>query len=236
LQSASAIVPLEVKGYHNAAVAVPVGATSPRPVIVSVHGNDDRPEAHCDVWRNITGGAVFVLCPRGIPRPDAHRSEDRWTYGWNGRDLEREIHAGVAALRTAWEGYVDPGPMIYAGFSLGAILGADIVLWNPARFPRAVLIEGGTTNWSLESAKAFRKAGGNRILFACGQPDCVKETQTGLHWLEAAKVPARTAFEGTVGHTYDGPVADGIVRSWTWLTEGDPRWPAAVTYDADQSD
>jgi predicted esterase len=228
------MVALTVPGYNDAALVVPVGATAPRPIVVAVHGNYDRPEWQCEVWRAITSGSAFVLCPRGIVRPDAPRSEDRWTYGWNGRDLEREINAGLTALKRAYEPYVDPGPMIYGGFSLGAILGADIVLWNPSRFSRAVLIEGGTTNWSLASAKAFARAGGQRVLFACGQPDCVRDTRTGLHWLQTAGVAARTASGGAIGHTYDGPVADAIVNSWSWLTEGDPRWiGAATSWDGD---
>ncbi len=216
-----------MKGYRDASVALPLGATSPRPVIVAVHGNYDRPEWQCDVWRAVTDGYPFVLCPRGVPRADAPRSEDRWTFGWNGHDLEREINAGLAALHDVFGPYVDPGPMVYAGFSLGAILGADVVLWNPARFTRAVLIEGGTTSWSLQSAKQYAKHGGKRVLYACGQVDCVRETKTALHWLEAGGVPARTAFEGTIGHTYDGLVASAIAHSWAWFTEGDPRWPGA---------
>src|SRR6187402_2399597 len=71
---------LPVPGYGTAVVSVPLGAREPRPVVLALHGNYDRPEWQCEVWRTITGGFPWVLCPRGVPRSDAPKSEDRWTY------------------------------------------------------------------------------------------------------------------------------------------------------------
>ena len=47
----------------------------------------------------------------------------------------------------------------------------------PARFPRLVLVEGGHDAWTRDAAKRFRAAGGDRVLFACGQPSCVGESK-----------------------------------------------------------
>lgn len=226
--SGQRIEALKVEGYRDAVVAVPAEAGSPRPVVVAVHGMYARVEPFCEAWSRIGSGWPFVLCPRGLPRTDAGKKADRWTFGWNGRDLEREINAGLQSLRERYGDRVAEGPMIFVGFSLGAIQGADIVLWNPSRFSRAVLVEGGTTNWSLQTAKTYGRGGGLKLMFACGQEACVKETQAGLHWLEVAGVDARTAYAGTVGHTYEGIVADELTRQWGWLTEGDARWPARL--------
>jgi hypothetical protein len=226
--AAPRVVALKVPGYRDAVVAVPAEPASPRPVVVAVHGMYDRVEPFCETWGRVTSGWSFVLCPRGLPRLDAGLKADRWTFGWNGRDLEREIDAGLVSLKHQYGEQVAEGPMIFVGFSLGAIQGADIVLWNPSRFSRAVLVEGGTANWSLQTAKSFARAGGRKLMFACGQEQCVKETQVGLHWLEVAGVDARTAYAGTIGHTYEGIVAEELTRQWSWLTEGDARWPARV--------
>src|SRR5688572_30141671 len=71
---------LLVPGFGAAVVSVPVGTRTPRPVVLALHGNYDRPEWQCEVWRDITGGFPWVLCPRGVPRGDAPKSADRWTY------------------------------------------------------------------------------------------------------------------------------------------------------------
>jgi len=219
------LIALRVPGYHDAVVGLPSGASPPRPVLVAVHGNYDRVEPFCETWAQVSQQWAFVLCPRGQARVDAGTRADRWTFGWNGRDLEREIDAGLKALKHRYGDQVSDGPVVFAGFSLGAILGADIVLWKPKRYTRAVLVEGGTTNWSLSTAKTFARGGGQKMMFACGQEACVKDTRVGLYWLETAGVDARTAYAGTIGHTYDGIVAEEMTRQWAWLTDGDPRWP-----------
>lgn len=192
--------------------------------MVAVHGNYDRVETFCEGWSRIVAGRAFVLCPRGIPRKDAGVAADRWSFGWNGRDLEREIDAGLRALQARHGEAADAREVVYAGFSLGAILGADIVLWKPSRYTRAVLVEGGTANWSLDTARRFRRGGGRKLLFACGQEMCVRETRPGMYWADVVGLEARTAFAGTIGHTYQGIVADEISRHLSWLTDGDARW------------
>ncbi|MBI5537924.1 MAG: hypothetical protein HY898_34700 [Deltaproteobacteria bacterium] len=221
------LIALQVPGYRDAVVGLPAGASPPRPVVVAVHGNYDRVEPFCETFTQVSSQWAFVLCPRGQPRVDAGTRADRWTFGWNGRDLEREIDAGLKALKQRYGAQVSDGPMVFAGFSLGAILGADIVLWKAKRYTRAILVEGGTANWSLSTAKTFARGGGQRMMFACGQEQCVKDTRVGLYWLELAGVEARTAYAGTIGHTYEGIVAEEMTRQWAWLTEGDPRWPSA---------
>ncbi len=225
LAAGGALISLEVEGYRDAIVSIPSGATGPRPVVVALHGNYDRPEWQCDVWRQITAGFPFVLCPRGTPRSDAPKSEDRWTYG--GLDAtEKELDAALDALRERFPKYVDPGPGIYTGFSLGAIYGKLIARKRATDFPRAVFVEGGYEGWSMEKAKSFAKAGGARVLFACGQAACVHASKSVAGWLEKAEVPARVVSGGNVGHTYDGPVQKAIAGEWSWLTAGDARFPA----------
>jgi pimeloyl-ACP methyl ester carboxylesterase len=212
-----------VPSYRQAVVSVPTGATEARPVVVALHGNFDRPEWQCEVWRGATKAYPFIVCPRGIPRPDANASLDRWTYG-KPADVRGEIDAALAALRVRFGDYVASGPIIYFGFSLGAILGVGIVSDDPDRFPRAVLIEGGHANWSAARAKAFAASGGKRVLFACGQRSCKSDALAPSKLLGRLGVETKSVFGGEVGHTYDGPVAEQIMQALPWLVADDPRW------------
>jgi hypothetical protein len=217
------LLPLAVAGFRDAMVSVPTGATQPRPVVLALHGNFDRPEWQCEVWRGITQGRAFVVCPRGIPRPDAPKSLDRWTYG-KSTDVRAEIDAALAALDARFSGYVADGPILYAGFSLGAIHGVGIVAGDAKRFPRAVLVEGGHDGWTAARAKSFAAAGGKRVLFACGQRACKTEAATARKNLDHAGIATELVYGGEVGHTYDGPVAAEITRVFPWLVDGDPRF------------
>jgi len=222
LAAPAELVPLAVTGYRTAVVSVPIGAVESRPVVLALHGNYDRPEWQCEVWRGVTKGYPFVVCPRGVPRQDAPRSLDRWTYG-KGADVRKEIDAALAAVKERYGDYVAAGPILYVGFSLGAIHGAGIVSTDAERFPRAVLIEGGYS-WPAARAKSFAAAGGKRILFACGQKTCKGAAAIPTRVLERAGLAVRTVYGGEVGHTYDGLVAEEVAHAWSWLVEGDPRW------------
>jgi poly(3-hydroxybutyrate) depolymerase len=223
LASSRELVPLVVPEYRDAIVSVPLGATEPRPVVLALHGNYDRPEWQCGVWRDVTKGYPFVVCPRGVPRRDAPASLDRWTYG-KPADVRREVDAALAALQVRFGDYVAPGPVVYAGFSLGAILGVGIVAADADRFPRAVLIEGGLSSWSQARAKAYADAGGKRVLFACGQRSCKTESKGTEKLLGRMGIETKSVYGGEVGHTYDGPVADQVAQALPWLIGDDPRW------------
>jgi hypothetical protein len=224
LESAAPIVPLAVSGFSDAVVSVPLGARSPRPVVVAAHGLWDLPEGLCDNWRWIVGDRAWVLCPRGEPGPKGKAFHYR-----SGPALADEIEAGVKALDERYPGYVDTGPRTYAGFSLGAILGAWIVAHDPARYPRAVLTEGGEDRFPEAAATAFARGGGQRVLFACGLRGRVDGATYAARRLERAGVPARVVLgklpgKGQFIHWYNGPVADETKAQLDWLFEGDPRW------------
>lgn len=217
------LAPLEVPGFRSAVVSLPLGATAKRPVVVALHGNYDRPEWQCEVWREITRAFPFVLCPRGIPRGDAPKSEDRWEYS-SLTNTERELAAAMGALRAKYPEHVDASRVLYTGFSLGAILGKSLVVNRGGNFERAVFIEGGFEAFGRARAKQFVEAGVTRVLFACGQASCVQAAKSAARALEREGASARVVSGGNAGHTYDGAVARAISSEWSWLTEGDERW------------
>lgn len=211
-------IALAVPGFRDAVVAVPLGATSARPlaVVLALHGNFDRPEWQCEVWRRITQGKVFVLCPRGIPRRDVPKNLDRWEWGSVAK-TKSEIVAAVAALRAQFPLHVRPGPLVFTGFSLGAILGARLIQDPDLDIGAAVLVEGGYQGWTLAKVKAMKPRLA-RLLFACGQTECRNAYRYQLERLfQAAELPSSMVGDIKAGHTYDDPVAALVQAEWPAL-------------------
>jgi predicted esterase len=161
-----------------------------------------------------------VLCPRGTLRWDSPAAADERRYYYRGAAaLEREVLAALAALQARFPGRVRDGAVVYAGFSQGAILGLPILQRHGRRFRRALLVEGGH-RWSAGSARAYRAAGAERVLLACGQGGCVSRAAWVAGLLREAGVEVRTVQAVGAGHTYDGPVADVLRPALPWLLEG----------------
>jgi dienelactone hydrolase len=221
LSAPNELAVLAVPGFRDAVVSLPLGATSPRPIALALHGNFDRPEWQCEVWRRITRGQVFVLCPRGIPRSDVPKDLDRWEWGSLAK-TKAELVAALAALRARYPEHVKSGPVIFTGFSLGAILGARLIQDPELDIGAAVLTEGGYQGWSLAKAKSL-KPGVRRLLFACGQTACRNAYRYQLQSLfEKAEVATTVVADIKAGHTYDDPVAALIAAEWPALLRSLP--------------
>jgi predicted esterase len=215
---------MDVQGYGAAVVPLPLGSRVRRPLVVATHGNYDTPEWCCTMWGQIVARRAFVLCPRGVVRRDSPSPRDLVYEYSTVAALKREIEAGVAALQVLYEPWIDPGPRLYAGFSQGAIMGVAILRAEATRYPRAVLIEGGFESLHGGAAKAYAEAGGERVLFACGQWDCWQKSKQRAKELVRLGVGAEVVHGQGEGHTYGGRVAEVTSGAFEWLIEGDPRW------------
>lgn len=210
-------IELPVAGFAPAAVALPLGATTPRPLVIAVHGRADRPEWQCGTWRGVVGGQAFILCPRGKPAPGER-------FSWSGApDLGRELRAGLAALKQRFGGHVSSGPVVLVAHGLGAELAVDIVKQEPAFFSRVVLVEGGHEAWSATVAGVFARGRGDRVLFACGTQACEASAErAALFTSRAGSLSKAVAVEG--GPDLAGPLLAALRRDWSWVVEGDPRF------------
>ncbi|HKO53301.1 MAG TPA: hypothetical protein VJV79_36580 [Polyangiaceae bacterium] len=112
LQASSWLVELDVPSFGKAALAVPLGARSPRSIVIALHGSADRPEWACSALRSIAGPAPFVLCPRGVARADFNASDPRYTFG-TADDSARELRAALAELKRRFGVYVAAGPVVF---------------------------------------------------------------------------------------------------------------------------
>jgi hypothetical protein len=161
------LIELEVEGFGKAALAVPIGATEARPIVIALHGPADRPEWACGAWRGIVGPAPFVLCPRGVPRADFSAPDLRYTFGTVDA-AAAELRAALAALKGKFGVYVAPGSVLFAGFEIGADRAAAIARQEPTFFARLALVDPAPDTWPTPEAAQFGREGGERVLFACG--------------------------------------------------------------------
>ena len=213
---------MDLENGDAAFVSVPLGATEPRPIMVAGHGAGDRPEWACGAWRGVTGSWPFIVCPRGPPyAPDPHGGRN-WP---SAKILIRVIDEALPAVRARYGKYVADGPMLYAGFSRGAILGAAVVRDRGGDFPLAVFSEGGYDALGDPSfGAAFAKSGGKRVLLGCSHFGCPKEFAPAKASLARAGVGVRINDAGNIGHALNEEITRSLQRDWPWLVEGDPRW------------
>ncbi|MFO0612687.1 MAG: hypothetical protein U0414_08880 [Polyangiaceae bacterium] len=215
---------LAIAGFEDAALAIPVGATDPRPIVVAAHGNFDKPEWQCEIWSTVFQEKAFVLCPRGKEAANSPRGDTRYTYS-DHVSLEKEIDAGVAALRaSSFAPWLAPDPPLYAGFSLGSIMGVGLASRRAKDFPNLVLVEGGLDRMTDVLLRAFVRDGGKRMMLVCAQAGCAGPAQLLAQRLDHYGGVGRVVDAGNVGHRYDGPVADAVAAALPSFLTGDPLW------------
>lgn len=213
----SELIDLSLGELPEAVAWVPASARAP--IVVAVHGNRDRPEWQCWIWQRIVGDRAFVLCPRGVPRKD---DSSRFTYE-GASQLSKEIEAGVDALVAKYGDRVDPEHRVYAGHSLGANLGTQLVVRDPPKWAFAIFSEGGASRWESWTARAFAQKSGRRVLFACGLASCATDARAAVA-RGPKQLEGRVTYAAGAGHHFFGAVADSIGEQFDWLVEGDARF------------
>jgi predicted esterase len=211
---------LELSDGDSALVSVPLGTTEPRPVMIAAHGAGDRPEWACGGWRGVTDAFPFIVCPQGTPTKDGR------FYWRSTAQLDGLVERAVVALRDRFGAYVSKAPMLYAGFSAGAIYGAAMVREKAAQFPVLMLSEGGYDQLTVPTfAAEFKKNGGHRVLLGCSTgAGCVKKLGEAQRLLEHSGVEARVNDAGWVGHNLNAEVVRSLQKDWPWLVRGQEGW------------
>jgi hypothetical protein len=215
LQADAWLIDLEVPGFGKAKLAVPLGATSPRAIVIALHGAADRPEWACSALRSIAGPAPFVLCPRGVQRADFNAADPRYTFG-TADATANELRVALAQLKHRFGLYVAPGPVIFTGFELGADHVAWITSQEPAFFSRVLLIEPAPESWPSSQAALFARSGGQRALFAFG-PAHRDELQQKAILTGRGGAEAHWLFLGSRPPALDPPTVALLARQWRWL-------------------
>jgi pimeloyl-ACP methyl ester carboxylesterase len=211
---------LLVKGFGAASVALPLGARSPRPIVVVLHGARDRAEWQCGSFRGVVGGGVFVLCPAG-------QAAEGGRYGWGSFDeTAAELRAALAALKERYGGHVAKGSIAIVGYAEGASIAADLARQEPSFFARVALVNGDPTSFSPSAGRVFAERGGKRALFFCVTSECDDRGAERAVLLARAGVAAKSV-KRDVGPYLDQRFTDSLKGEMAWLFEGDARFPAS---------
>jgi predicted esterase len=214
----SQLVTLPVPGFQSAVLAVPI-AERPLRLMVATHGAGGDPDSTCSAWAQRTHGHLLVACPRGHAM---NAVEPHGYYYPDHHKLEAEVLAVVAAIERRYGSRLADTGAIYTGFSQGATMGALFVPARAAVFSTLVLTEGGYTEWTLQSARAFRAAGGSRALFVCGTRHCATHAEQSSKLLSRVGVATRVEHVLGGGHTDRSRVGERLDTLSDWALSWQP--------------
>jgi predicted esterase len=199
---------LQVFGFEAAVVVVPPDSQA-KPLLVVAHGAGGDSAWQCERWGELARGRFFVVCPTGVA---LRRGEAGSYYYPDHFALEREVTAVVGAARARYGARIAREHGVYAGYSQGATMGALMVVAHGSEFSHLLLIEGGSSDWTLERARRYRSTGGESVFIVCGTPSCARHARASVPVLERAGLRATSAYAEGGGHTELGPVGDHAAR------------------------
>lgn len=222
LSAASWRAELTVPGFAPAVVALPLGATSPRPIVIVIHGARDRAEWQCGSFRGLLGGNVFIVCPQGM-----QVGSEGGLFGLGSFDESTaELRAALAALKSRYGKHVAPSPSVVIGYAEGAAVAADLARQEPSFFARVALVNGDPSILSSSGAKIFNLRGGKRVLFFCTDQACQDAAGERTLWLNRGGGVSAKTVRAAVGPYLDAAFTAALKPEITWLLEGDARFSA----------
>ena len=217
LTASSWLVPLEVRGFGQALAAVPFGASAPSPVLIAIHGDHDRPEWACGSYRSVVQRRAFILCPRGVARPD-----HEFTLGTSVNTAD-ELRQALPALKARFGAHVAAGSVVLAGLGPAVEHVIELALKEPSFFSHLLLVDGSTRRLTLPAATRFGAAGGRRVLALCSPGACDADVEDRLRALGPTGVAARVV-RAQRGHGLDAEMVKTLRGGFAWLVSGEQRW------------
>ena len=208
LTASSWLVPLPVNEFGEQRLALPLGATRPRPLLVALPGEVDRPEWQCGSYRGISHGRSFILCPARSADPEA---------------CARQLRAAIAALKQRYGAHLARGSVVLSALGPGVDQALAIALQEPSFFSELVLVNGSLARLTPAFATRFGAAGGKRVLVVCSRAGCDADADVRVQSLRPAGVEARFIAQAQ-GQGLDADVASVIEKQWAWLVGSDSRW------------
>jgi len=217
LTAPSWLLKLEVAGFGPARVAVPLGATSPKPLVIALHGDHDRPEWTCGSYRHVVSSRAFVLCPQGAPR-----SDHDFTLGTRD-ETATELRKALPALKARFKAHLAPGAVVLAALGPSVELAIELALEEPSFFSRLLLVDGTTRRLSVPAATRFASAGGKRVLVVCSPGACDADVEQRLRPLAPAGVATRIVRMES-GRGLDAETVAKLRAEFPWLVAEEPRF------------
>jgi hypothetical protein len=189
--------------------------------MVALHGGSDRPGWACGEWRAIADAYPFLVCPRG-------QGADAALYWSTPAKTKQAIERLVAVARGRFGAkngdWLAEGPVVLAGFSMGATQAMLLGREEPKRWPRLAIAEN-AYDQSAVSAFAASYAG-ERVAFLCTTVACGPVYRAAGATLAKRGVPARVNLAGTNAHGMWTITNESMRRDWPWLEDGVQGWEA----------
>jgi predicted esterase len=197
-----------------AQVTVPLGATTARPIMIALHGANDRAEWACAEWRGVVKAVPFVVCPRG----------DKTGRYWDApKSTLADLQLAIAEVRNRFDGYVEPhDPEVLAGFSLGAVHALALILQTDLRAASLALAEGGYDTLAQAGVpKQLAARGVTRVLLACTTTGhCPGAYRAAQQSLARAGIDAHFIQAARGEHGMYAEVVDALAAEAPWLVAG----------------
>jgi hypothetical protein len=186
-------------------IAKPLGATTPRPIIVGVHGAGDRADWSCTEWAATTAGEAWVVCPRGVP--------SQWAgfHSWGSAEqIASRTELVLAHVRDHYGAYVSNAPLTYGGWSQGATLASSVIASRPGEYGTAILVEAGYTPLDEHAVVRDLLAGGvSKLVVSCSSMQC-RDLSARIARARPKRLAMWTNDVGLRGHWFDQPVFDSL--------------------------
>jgi hypothetical protein len=198
-------------------LSVPNGATTPRPIMVALHGGGDRAEWSCGEWRGVTNGFPFIVCPHGAA------SHMYWD---TAKNANAQIESARAEVWRDFGKHVAEGPLVLAGFSAGTWMAMTLVQGGLVEPEALVLVEGAYDVVEQEGfAPSLKARGVKRVLLVCTtRGTCPPTYRAALPKLKRVGIDARLNLASEQGHGFYPTVTFSIRRDWPWLVDGLGGW------------
>lgn len=213
---------LDLDAGREAWIAKPLGASTPRPIVVGAHGARDKAEWSCAEWHATTRGEAWIVCPKGVPSKWA--GAEAWG---SAEQIAARADAAVAVLRDRYGSYVANGSRTYGGFSQGGTLASSVIVSRPGVYDTAVIVEAGYTPLDEHVVARDLVAGGvTRVIVSCSSVQC-RDFSARLADRRPRGLAMWTNDVGLRGHHFDQPVFDSLGKVMREL-DGVDRQPNAA--------
>lgn len=217
LVAPSWLIDVPSRDFADAKAAVPLGAVRPRPLLIALGGEIDRPEWRCGSYRGVTGNRSFILCPSRTPRGSATPSMPTT------EATARALRAEIAALKARFGAHLARGSVVLAALGPSVEHALALALEEPSFFSRLVLVNGSLSRLDGAFATRYGQMGGERVLVVCSRGGCGADPDLKVRSLRPAGVDARLTRPER-GEGLDAETVRSIGEQWSWLVGSDARW------------
>ncbi len=195
-------------------VIPPTDTSSPRPLVMMLHGMCDAPQNECGYFHQGAKDAGYLVCPR------ANVSCGGGGYQWTAapKVLDPLLASSIAATAEAVD--LDlKGDNVIVGFSQGASRAVDAATRSEVHFVGLVLI---AAVFTPDVAK-LKAAGVHRVWLTSGDFDSSRKSMIkATKLLNDGGIEAKFTSLGQIGHTFASDMPARMAEAISWVRAPSP--------------